>query len=104
MSKFTQNRHDFHFIINKSLKRKLLALPCFQNTSSLSTIIIRILQLLYSRLEKEHFFGDTRHSQYKLVTTDSDEKRCSVHVYLPVNLYKRLKSVLTLSDIVYSCL
>ena len=93
MSKTNTHLYDFHFIIDERLKKQLLNQRFFSETTSFSGIVVRILQLLYPRLEKEHFFGKERMSRYQLVAADLTLKRCSVHVYLPRDLYRRLKLI-----------
>ena len=84
---------DFHFVVNAKLKKNLLDLRVFRNVYSFSGIVVKILQVLYPRLEKEHFSGRERYSRYQLVTPKLTEKRCHVHVYLPMDLYRRLKLI-----------
>ena len=91
MARTTQPRHNFHLIIDQQLKTQLLSLPVFHDTTSFSGIVVRILQLMFPRLEKEHCFGRQRQSQYQLITDDPEAKRCSVHIYLPGELYRGLK-------------
>jgi hypothetical protein len=84
---------DFHFIIDEELKRQLLDRQIFKDTAGFSGTIVKILQLMYPRIEKEHFFGNERFSCYQFVTPDLTVDRQNVHVYLPLDLYRRLKLI-----------
>ena len=84
---------DFHFIIDEQLKKLLLDRQIFKDTASFCGTVVKILQLMYPCLEKEHFFGRERLSRYQLVSQDMGVARCSVHVYLPLDLYRRLKLI-----------
>ena len=91
MVKTVKDYCDFHFIIDARLKRQLLNKYLFKDTNSFSGIVVRILRILYPYLEKEHLGGRQRCCRYQRVAMDAAVERCSVHVYLPIDLYKRLK-------------
>ena len=78
-------------MIDQQLKKKLLELYIFKQTSSLSGIIIKILRLMYPRLENEHYSCVDRENRYQHVNGDKSIPRCHVHVYLPQEFYRRLK-------------
>ena len=86
-------KHEFHFILDQQSKRQLIKQKIFKGTHGLSNIIVSILRIMYPRMEKEHLFGRQRNSHYQKITSDPEQKRCSVHVYLPVDLYRRLKLI-----------
>ena len=93
MTRPKQSLHNFHFIIDQQLKKRILNLKMFRGNPSFSGTVVKILQLMYPRLEKEHCFGKSRQSQYELIISDTELERCSVHVYLPRDLYRRLKLI-----------
>jgi hypothetical protein len=83
--------HDFHLVINQKLKEKLRTLKVFQNCNGLSRIIVSILEILAPIVKDEHNWGEQRMSQYRPVCKDPDEVREHVHVYMPLELYRKLK-------------
>ena len=88
-----QDYQDFHFVIDEQLKAELLQLRVFKNVTGFSGTVIKILRLMYPRLEKEHFRCVDRSSCYQQVSDDKSSQRCHVHVYLPKALYRRLKLI-----------
>ena len=91
MNRLKTKNHDFHFIMDQVMLDKLRTLAILRDSPGLSGMIVRILQMLYPRLEKEHFSGRQRESQYQFVNVNKDLQRCNIHVYLPRSLYRRLK-------------
>jgi len=85
--------HDFHFVLTEEMKKKLTGLDLFEGAKGLSGRIVRILQTLIPVLEKEHKWGEQRMSRYMNVCDDPEEVREHVHVYVPGELYRRLKAM-----------
>jgi hypothetical protein len=83
--------HDFHCVMDHGMKGKLRDLKIFRSSRGLSGIIVEILKVLSPVVKNEHKWGEQRKSRYKAVCADPDEVRESVHVYLPVSLYRELK-------------
>ncbi|MBN2440620.1 MAG: hypothetical protein JXJ04_04725 [Spirochaetales bacterium] len=83
--------HDFHFIIDREMKKKINSLDLFKKSKSLSGIMVRILQLLTPLIGKEHKWGKQRFSRYRAVCDNPEEVREAVHVYMPDELYRELK-------------
>jgi hypothetical protein len=82
---------EFHFVMGRDMKNDLKNLAMYEQTGSLSSVIIKILSLLHPVIEKEHKWGEQRMSRYMPVSNNPDEKREHVHAYLPASLYRRLK-------------
>ena len=85
------NVHDFHFVIDREMKKKLNSLVLFQKSKSLSGIMVKILQLLTPVIGKEHKWGKQRFSRYQAVCDNPEEIREHVHMYVPDELYRELK-------------
>ncbi|MBN2443739.1 MAG: hypothetical protein JXJ04_20425 [Spirochaetales bacterium] len=85
------NIHDFHFVIDREMKKKINNLDLFKKSRGLSGKIIRILQLLTPVLGKEHKWGKQRFGRYRAVCDDPKEVRENVHVYMPDKMYRELK-------------
>jgi hypothetical protein len=85
--------HEFHFVIGKSMKKRLENLDIFKEIMSLSESIVKILSLLAPVIKQEHKWGKQRMSRYMYVSPDPAEKRMHVHAYLPVDLYRKLKLI-----------
>ena len=83
--------HDFHFKMDVDTRGELKGLDLCKEAGGVSGLIVKILQELNPRLEKEHFEGEQHLSRYEVVHPDMEVARVSVHAYLPVELYRRLK-------------
>ena len=93
MPKINKSYYDFHIVIDSHLKKQLQSRSIFRNIASFSGTVVKILCLMYPRLEKEHFSMKQKFSRYQPVTTDPNTLRCSVHIYMPPDLYRRLKLI-----------
>ena len=89
-SKTKQPLHDFHFVMPESMKEELKSVSLFIN-KSLSSIIREVLMHLIPVLKRKHDWAYQQFSKYFLVSKDKEEKRVSVHTYIPEALYKQLK-------------
>ncbi|MBN2443279.1 MAG: hypothetical protein JXJ04_18100 [Spirochaetales bacterium] len=85
------NFHDFHFVMDKGMKDKIKSLDLFSKSGSLSGKIVGILNVLTPVIGKEHKWGKQRLSKYKAVCDDPGEIREHVHVYIPDEMYRKLK-------------
>ena len=83
--------HEFHFVMGREMKEKLKSAEITKGTGGLSFVIVQILKLLTPVLKREHKWGIQRLSRYMHVTDNPDEAREHIHVYLPGDLYRRLK-------------
>ena len=83
--------HEFHCIIGRKMKKKLIILDLYKEMGSLSGIVVKILSLLTPFIKKEHKWGEQRMSRYMQVTDDPDEIREHMHVYFPGDVYREVK-------------
>jgi hypothetical protein len=83
--------HEFHCVIARSMKERLIKLEIFRQSRGVSGIIVGIMQVLIPELEREHVWGEERMSRYMNVCEDPEEERKHIHVYFPGELYRRLK-------------
>ena len=86
--------HEFHFVIDSDMKKKLKDLPIYKETGTLSGVIVKIL---FPVLEKEHKWGEQRLSRYLPVHEDPEINREHVHAYVPDSLYRRMKFYINLN-------
>jgi hypothetical protein len=84
-------RHNLHFILNENsyLKLKKMSLKFDE---SISGTIVEILKKMTPYLEKKQLTFQNKRSQYQYVG-DLEEKRRQMHVYLPEDLYRKLKEM-----------
>ena len=87
----TSHLHDFHFVMDRGMKKKLMDLELYKKTGNLSGLITRILILMAPVIKREHKWGEQRGSRYLPVCEDPDEVREGVHAYLPEEVYRELK-------------
>ncbi|MBN2443984.1 MAG: hypothetical protein JXJ04_21660 [Spirochaetales bacterium] len=83
--------HDFHFLVDRLMKKRLVNLDIFKKTRSFSGIIVKILTIIIPFIRKEHKWGEQRLSKYAAVCDDPEEIRDNVHAYIPGELYRELK-------------
>ena len=83
--------HEFHFILDRSMKSDLMELELYKKTGNFSGVIVGILSLIGPVIKREHKWGEQRDSRYLPVCEDPDEVREDVHAYLPRELYRELK-------------
>ena len=83
----------FHIKLDTEMLGQIEDLPLFQQKQSFSGTIRRILELLCPQLESEHITNVQRWSKYELIHPDLSIERKNLSVYMPYNLYKRLKLV-----------
>mgnify|MGYP003565447261 CR=1 FL=1 len=79
--------HDFHFIMDRGMKERLMDLEVFKVSRGLSGVIVKILKALAPVVKDEHKWGEERMGRYLPVCGDADEIRESMHVYMPVEMY-----------------
>ena len=87
----SSHSHEFHFIINKSMKERLTRLDMYEKAGNLSGIIVKILSMLSPILKKKHKWGKQRKSRYLPISSHPEEIREHVHAYFPENVYRELK-------------
>ncbi|MCW8966823.1 MAG: hypothetical protein OQK82_09100 [Candidatus Pacearchaeota archaeon] len=83
--------HEFHFVLERTMKENLMLLELYKKTRSFSGVIVQILSLLSPVLKKKHIWGKQRKSRYLNISPYSDEIREHVHVYFPGEVYRELK-------------
>jgi hypothetical protein len=88
-----QEKHEFHFVIARSMREKLKELNVFKNPMSFSGIVAKIPSVLQPVVKVEHKWGEQRMSKYLYVSNNPDEKRDHVHAYLDENVYRELKLI-----------
>jgi hypothetical protein len=88
-----QEKHEFHFVIPRSMKKKLRELTVFEKPIGFSKTVVEILSALRPVIKVEHKWGEQRMSRYRYVSTDPDEKRDHVHAYLDEDVYREIKLI-----------
>ncbi|MBN2441428.1 MAG: hypothetical protein JXJ04_08775 [Spirochaetales bacterium] len=83
--------HEFHFVLNRGMKDKILNIGFFNGSKSVSGMIVNILKVMTPVMGKEHKWGEQRMTRYAAVCNDPEEIRDHVHVYVPDELYRELK-------------
>ena len=83
--------HDFHFILDRGTKERLMDLEVFEGSRGVSGMIVEILRVLAPVVRREHRWGEERMGRYKLVCEDDDEIRDHIHAYVPLEMYRELK-------------
>ena len=83
--------HEYHFVMNRGMKKALKSLDMYKQTGSLSSLIVKILSLLAPVIEKKHKWGRQKMSRYLPVSDNPAEKREHVHAYIPDYIYRRFK-------------
>jgi hypothetical protein len=82
--------HEFHFVLNNSLKAKLYSLSRIMNLN-LSKTIIFILEKSYLLIKKMHLLDFSKKNKIEKINWDSH-----LHIYFPEKktvLYNELKSI-----------
>ena len=85
------NIHQFHFVLNEKLLKRIKGLFFFQAEGGFSGVVRRILSALRPILRDEHNWNKQRHSKYMLVHPDKDEPRKHVCAYIDEDSYRFLK-------------
>ena len=85
--------HIFHFVMDRGMKKDLKKLDIYEETESLSGVIVKIFSLLAPLIKKEHKWGEQRMSRYLPVCDDPDKIREHVHVCFPGEIYRQLKLI-----------
>ena len=80
--------HDFHFVMDSGMRKRLTVSDIHRCTENLSGTIKRVLALLCPVLAREHKWGEERMSRYEKVVK---ERSVSIHVYLDESSYRELK-------------
>jgi hypothetical protein len=88
-----EKKHEFHFVIARTIREHLKNLTVFKKPMSFSGIIAEILKILRPVIKGEHKWGEQRMSKYRYVSEDKDEKRDHVHTYLDEDVYRELKLI-----------
>ncbi|MBN2444115.1 MAG: hypothetical protein JXJ04_22315 [Spirochaetales bacterium] len=83
--------HDFHFVMDKKMKTRLKRMEFHFKRKSFSGIVVKIIEVLFPVIRKEHKWGEQRMSRYKAVCDDPGEVREDIHVYFPGEVYRKLK-------------
>ena len=83
--------HEFHFVLDRSMKKNLMGLKLYQKLGNLSGVITRILSLISPVIKREHKWGEQRKSRYLPVCNDPEEIREHMHVYFPEKVYREFK-------------
>jgi hypothetical protein len=83
--------HDFHCVLDRGTKERLMDLEVFKESRGLSGAIVNILKVLSPVVKDEHTWGEERMGRYMPVCEDADEIREDVHVYMPGEMYRELK-------------
>ena len=86
-------KHNFHFIIARSIKERLKNLDVFEKSLNFSQTIRRILSELAPLIKVKHKWGEQQMSRYIYVSEDEDEKRDHVYAYLDEDVYRELKLI-----------
>lgn len=85
--------HEFHFIMDRSMKKELKNMDIFKGIGSLSGVIVKVFSLLIPVIRNEHKWGKQRKSRYMPVSINPDEIRDHVHVYFTGEMYRQLKLI-----------
>jgi hypothetical protein len=88
-----QEKHEFHFVIARSVREHLKELRVFKKSLGFSKTVEKILEVLRPVIKCEHKWGRQRMSKYWYVSDDPDEKRDHVHAYLDEDVYRELKLI-----------
>jgi hypothetical protein len=88
-----QKKHEFHFVIRRSMRERLKKLTVFEKPLCFSAIIKKILKVLRPAIKVEHKWGVQRMSKYRYVSPDPDEERDHIHVYIDKDVYRELKLI-----------
>jgi hypothetical protein len=86
-------KHNFHFVIARSMKERLKKLDVFEKSLNFSQTIKRILSELAPLIKVKHKWGEQQLSRYVYVSEDEDEKRDHVYAYLDEDVYRELKLI-----------
>jgi hypothetical protein len=92
-TKEKQVKHEFHFVIARSMRESLKDLKVFKKPLSLSKTIVEILKALRPLVKAEQKWGEQRMSKYRYISDDRDEKRDHVCAYLNEDVYRELKLI-----------
>jgi hypothetical protein len=88
-----QAKHEFHFLIPRSMKKKLRELTVFKKPIGFSKTVKKILSALRPAIKVEHKWGEQQMSRYRYVSDDKNEVRDHVCAYLDEDVYRELKSI-----------
>jgi hypothetical protein len=88
MSKKTQ---DFHIIITETMYREIKEIAAGMKTS-MSGAVIFLFKCFLPFGEKHQLKAKERDSKYELIG-DKNEKRYHLHVYLPLDSYRKIKQI-----------
>ena len=83
--------YEFHFKINEKTLEKLKILAR-KLEMSLSKTIIFIFMSMHIFIERNHLMTKEKDSKYKIIA-DFEEERYSVHSYIELEIYKKLKHI-----------
>ena len=83
--------HEFHFVIDKNMKNKLMETKLFKSMNSFSGVVHKILILLAPVIRREHYWGKSRNNRYEYVKKSSDGGVVHIHAYIPEVVYRQLK-------------
>jgi hypothetical protein len=88
-----KKKHNFHFVLARSMKERLKNLDVFEKSLNFSQTINRILSELTPLIKVKHKWGEQQRSKYLYVSEDEDEKRDHVYAYLDEDVYRKLKLI-----------
>jgi len=83
--------HAFHFMMDAEMKNRLRKLSMYGKTRGISGLIVSIVSILSPMVNNVHFFGKQKRSRYETVCDDPEIARESTHVYMPGEMYRKLK-------------
>jgi hypothetical protein len=83
--------HDYHFKLNEESRAKLLKISEDMDLS-VSATIVALFEKFMVFVEKNHLKAEEKNSIYRIIA-DPEEKRYSVHSYMPEKLYRKMKQL-----------
>ena len=86
-------KHNFHFVVPRSMKERLKNLDVFEKSLNFSQTIKCILKELAPMIKVKQKWGEQQMSRYLHVSEDEEEKRDHVYAYLDEDVYRELKSI-----------
>jgi hypothetical protein len=86
-------KHEFHFVLTRTMREELERLSVFKQPKSLSGIIVRILSEFAPVIKGEHTSGRQRMSRYAFISPQPEDEREHIHIYLDEDVYRELKLV-----------
>jgi len=86
--------HDFHTVIDQARIMKLEEfIKLFKDIKNVYDEIEFLLKHCYLFFEEEHLYGLEKEARYELINPDLEVKRRHIHLFLPKELYRRIKLI-----------